>query len=344
MNNVSYGNASSFTFQASELLIGNIVLQIELSAGTYVLPPCWAHNLIDEIIVNYPGEQRRIFKGRSNFLQSIYECRHEERREEFIRLSGGPTQVTNPTANIVGFVHLNILNSSMDPERHDYFPIHLLSQNIEVQIKFKRSGDFVVSGAVPNIVNAKIRYERANVADPGHLKSKKTAHIMPLYTLVDRSYSFVGNATVPQDIRLDGLTESGETLSILYTVYPDTEVATNKNQLSGEKLSEIEVKLGDRNIVDSGNTQFNDIVAMWRNRNKLHYNLLGAEQHFYLIPFSEMSYRDQLSKKTYAVGAMIEYDQLKIQFISPAVAQKLNLMVFQRSLFTFHNGLGNFIK
>lgn len=344
LNNTGYGNAASFNFQASELLIGNVVLQMELAAGTYVLPPCWAANIIDEVIVHIPGVERRIFTGVSNFIQCIFECRHDERRNEFIRLCGGPTQITNPTNNIVGFLHLNVLTSSMDPEKHDYFPIHLLSQNIEIQIKFKRSSDFVVSGTAPAFVNAKIRYERANIGNPKHLKSKKAAHVVPLYTLTDYAYSFVGDPNTAKDIQLHGLTESGETLTVLYTVYPDTEIATNKNGLLGEKISNIEVKLGDRKIVDSSDTQFNDMVALWRNKNKLHYTLLGNEQHFYSIPFSEKSYRDQISEKCYAVGAMIEYDQLKIKFISPAVAQQLRLMVYQRSLLVFHNGLANYIK
>lgn len=342
LNGAGFGSTASFNFQNSEMFVKNIALQIELNAGTVVLPPAWAYQLIDEIIIQYPGSQRRIFSGTQNFIQTLYEARSEKKRAELIELAGGAAAVTNPGANVVGYTHLNVMTSSVDERRKNFFPMHLLSQNVEIQIRFKRAVDFFPSGTT-TISSVKVLFERANILDPKNLKHKNKPYVLQYYTVSDYQYGFIGNAN-GNAINIQGLTESGETQNILYTATLDSDIVTNKNSLNGLQLNKILVKLGDRDIVSSEDHKFNDLLHIWNCEEPLTYTLAGASQYFYNIPFSLLSYRDQLSMKKYAVGSMIEQDDLSIKFASAAASSQLRVFLYQKALYTFHNGLMSITK
>ena len=344
INGAGFGSTASFNFQNSEMFIKGIALEITLNSGTYIFQSGWAYNIIDQITVMYPGEQRRTFSGESNFLQCMYEARHDDKQKEVIILGGGPVNDVNPPAPITGFAHLNIMNSSLDDKRKSqFFPIHLLNGNVEILIKFKRESEFFISGST-TISSVKVRYERASVMDPSHLKQKKHPYVVPYYTMVDVDYRFTGQGVNQSSIRLDALTEDGESLNILYKVNRDSDIGTNKNHLFSVPLSKIRCKLGDRDIIESSDNNFQDLTLLWNNREKLEYNINNTLQPFYNIPLSLSSYRDQLANNKYSVGANIEYDQIRLLFASEAVASTLHVQLYQRTLMTFHNGLLSFIK
>jgi hypothetical protein len=344
LSNFNYGVQGHVTLTPGEIFVKNLCLKLELAAGTYTLPPAWGYNLIDDIRVNIPGSQRQDVSGRANFIVTMYEANSDSKRNDLISLAGGNADVVNPANNVVAYIHLNILTSSIDEQNQYWFPMHLLNQNVDIQIRFKRSADFIKAGTAPNFVNAELFYERCNVFDMNKLKSKKQVYVLPYRQLRDFEYSFTGVVNAPgASIRMDGLTEDGELDQVFVYTSVDTDRATNKNELTGAEMTNILAKLADREIV-RGDVDFHSILQLWDHKDQLKYTLGGATQRFYNLPFGAVPYKMQHKQRQYVNGADISQDDLKFSFTSAAVASKLYAIPMYKVLMTFHNGLMQHIR
>jgi hypothetical protein len=342
LTNFGFGQSGTFNLDPSELFMGNICLKIELDATTAVtLPPCWGYNIIDEIQLNVPGAQKEIMSGKTNFLLTVYECNSDSKRQSALNLgsSNNVTQYVNPGGSIIAYVHLNILCSSMDENQKTLFPIHLLNQNISCQIKFKRATDFVVAGATPTFVNVEALYERFSVYDHEKLKSKQEIVRIPYRLTRDFPYAFTGSTTAVASIRADGLTEDGELNNLFFTSNLDTEISTNKNSLQGDKLTNITVKLGDRNLL-SGDFDFQSLLQLWHKKDQMKYQL-ATEQRYYDCKISNMDYKDQLKYHIYTNGGDFSQEDIKFSFNSPNGASTFNVIAIYKNVMTFHRGLMN---
>ena len=344
LNNFGFGQSGNVTLTPGEILVKNICLKVVLASGTHTTPPAGGYNILDDIQVNIPGSQRQNIRGRSNFIVTMYESNSDSKRADLINLAGGPVDVVNPANNLVYYIHLNILTSSMDENNQQWFPMHLLNQNIDIQFRFKAASDFIKAGTAPAFVSAELFYERANLFDMNKLKSKKEVYPLLFRQIRDHEFTFTGSLTAPgASIRLDGMTEDGELDQIFVYTSIDSDRATNKNGLTGAVMQNILAKLADREIV-RGDVDFHSLLQLWDHKDQLKYTLAGTEQRYYNLPFGAVPYKRQLDQRTYVNGSDISQDDLRISFTSPAVASTLFVIPVYKVIKTFHNGLMQHIR
>jgi hypothetical protein len=344
LNNFGFSQSGNVTLPPGEIFVKNICLKVVLASGTYTTPPAGGYNLLDDIQVNIPGSQRQCVRGRSNFIVTMYEANSDSKRVDLINLAGGSVDVVNPANNVVYYIHLNILTSSMDEKCQQWYPLHLLNQNIDIQFKFKSATEFIKAGTAPAFISAELFYERANVFDMSKLKSKKSVYPILFRQIRDHEFVFNGSLTAPgPSIRLDGMTEDGELDQILIYTSIDSDRTTNKNGLTGAVMQNILAKLADREIV-RGDVDFHSLLQLWDHKDQLKYTLAGNQQRFYNLPFGAVPYKKQQQERTYINGSDISQDDLRISFTSTAVASILYVIPIYKVLHTFHNGLQQHVR
>ena len=336
-----FGQQAQVQLTPGEMFLGRIYLKMEFSfAGNCILPPCFGHQIIDQVQMNLPGSQRVFKSGDLIFLQNMYESNSDNKRNALIELAGGPVNINNPTGAFIVYILLPILTSSVDERRNYKYPIHLLNSNIDVQIRFKSAIDTVVTTpSNVTFVNAELLYERFNLYDPKMLKSKKEPYVLPYFEAREFFFSFVGDNINSQTIRVDGVTEDSETVDMLLQVELDTERSTNKNYLNGENVRNLIVKLADREIIRSEDDKFHRIMQLVCNKDELAYTLKGVKQRYFRVPFSPLPYKEQASSHKYVNGSDLSQDDIKINLITPAGASRLKVYTFKKKLITFYNGL-----
>jgi hypothetical protein len=324
-----------------EIFIGRIYLKMEfIFAGNCTLPPVFAHQIIERVHLNLPGSQPVFKSGDLIFIQNMYESNSDNKRNALIELAGGNANVVNPTGTLSLYVLLPILTSSVDERRNYKYPIHLLNNNIDIQIKFRNASDCVV--ATPTNVtfnNCELLYERFNLYDPKMLKSKRDVYVLPYYESREFFFSFTGDNVNSKTVRVDGVTEDSEIVDMLLQVELDAERGTNKNYLNGENIRNLITKLADREIVKSDDDKFHRILQLVCNKDELAYTLKGVKQRYFRVPFSPLPYKEQVSHNKYVNGSDLSQDDIKISFISPAGASRLKVYTFKKKLITFHNGI-----
>lgn len=336
-----FGQQGQVQLTNGEMFFGRCYLKMEFSfTGNCTLPPIFAHQCIDQVQVNQPGAQRVFKSGDLLFLQNMYESNSDSKRNALIELAGGTADIVNPTANLVVYILLPILTSSVDEQRNYKYPIHLLNSNLDIQIKWRAAADCVkATPANVNFVNAELYYERYNLFDPSMLKSKKEVYVLPYYEAREFVFSFTGDNVNAQTIRVDGVTEDAETTDMIIQVELDSERNTNKNYNTGLDIRNLQVRLADREIILSEDDKFHRILQLVCNKDELAYTVGGSKQRYFRIPFSPMPYKEQAKAHKYVNGADLSQDDIKIKFISAVGASRLKVYTFKKKLITFHNGL-----
>jgi hypothetical protein len=318
----SFGFGQQGYFQLNGQFIKNVVMQVKLAAGTYVLPNAWGANLIDEMRIREPGESERIVKGIHNTIVSLREVEKDDIRNAYVQQLG--TAATNPTSEAECFIVLNILHSSMNPYLSQYYPKYSCKDPIQVSVKFNTAALVLTSGTT-TISDVKIHFELGEFEDSASLSSKMLS-TDKLNKVIEKTYGYefipidnqaLNNGSVNRTIRIPTF-EVAEYDELVALVVLDSAVTTN-NYLYGQAVSNKQLLISTREIINErGN--YHNIKALMRYEKPLSYTLDSADRYIQVFDLAPHSYVHQNKSGIQHVGVVLSNETIILKFDTPTNA------------------------
>jgi hypothetical protein len=315
----SYGFGQQGYFQLNGQFIKNIVMQIKLAAGTYVVPNAWGANIIDELRIREPGESERIIKGIHNSILSLREIEKNDIRDAYVVQLG--SAATNPTAEVEAFIMLNILHSSMNPYLSQYYPKYATKDPIQVTVKFNTAALVLTSGTT-TISDVKIHFELGEYEDPKPLMSHLSMG-SKMGKIIEKTFGYeyipidnqpLNNGSVSRTIRIPTF-EVAEYDELVALVVLDTAVATN-NYLYGQTVSNKQLLISTREIINErGN--YHNIKALMRYEKPLSYSLDSASRYIQVFDLAPNSYVHQNKSGLLHAGVVLSNETIILKFDTP---------------------------
>lgn len=313
----TYGFGQQGYFQLNGSFLKNVVLQVKLSAGTYVVPNAWGANLIDEIRVKEVGENERVIKGIHNTMLSIREIEKDDSRAEYVSLLG--TAATNPTSEIECFIFLNILHSSINPYLSQFYPQYKTASPVQVTIRFNPAV-LVLSSGTATMSDVKVHFELGEFADPSRaLKNNEEGMHETTYgyepILIDNQS--LNNGAVARTIRLPSF-EVSEYDELIAMVVLDSALTTN-NYLYGQQIDTKELLISTREIIkEHGN--YHKIKSLMKYEKPLYFALDSANRFIHTFDLAPLSYVQQNKSGIHYSGVVLANETIIIKFNTPTNA------------------------
>lgn len=315
----SYGFGQQGYFQLNGQFIKNVVMQIKLAAGTYVVPNGWGANIIDELRVREPGESERVIKGIHNTILSLREVEKDDIRDGYITQLG--TAATNPTSEVEAFIVLNVLHSSMNPYLAQYYPKYACKDPVQITVKFNTAALVLTSGTT-TISDVKIHFELGEFEDAKSL-SVPMMHENKMNKVIEKTYGYeyiaidnqpLNNGSVSRTIRIPTF-EVAEYDEIVALVVLDTAVASN-NYLYGQSIKNKELLISTREIINErGN--YHNIKSLMRYEKPLSYSLDSATRYIQVFDLAPNSYVHQNKCGIQHVGVVLSNETIILKFDTP---------------------------
>lgn len=315
----TYGFGQQGYFQLNGQFIKNIVMQVKLAAGTYVVPNAWGANIIDELRVREPGESERVIKGIHNTILSLREVEKNDIRDAYVSQLG--VAATNPTAEVEAFIMLNILHSSMNPFLSQYYPKYSCKDPVQVTVKFNTAALVLTSGTT-TISDIKIHFELGEFENSKSLMASLMSE-NKMNKIVERTFGYeyiaidnqaLNNGSVNRTIRIPTF-EVAEYDELVALVVLDTAVASN-NYLYGQSIKNKELLISTREIINErGN--YHNIKALMRYEKPLSYSLDSASRYIQVFDLAPNSYVHQNKSGLLHTGVVLSNETIILKFDTP---------------------------
>lgn len=331
----TYGFNTQGYFQLHGNFLKNIILQVKLSAGTFVAPNGWGANIIQEIRVKEPGESEKVITGLDNTILSLREIEKDDIRAEYVSLLG--TAATNPVAEVEAFIFLNILHSSINPYLSQFYPAYKTNNPIQVTIKFNPASLVLTSGTT-TMSDVKVHYELGEYANNSVALIKNEPGQVEMtygYEVVQIDNQSLSNGSVNRTIKLPTF-EVSEYDELVCMVVLDSAVASN-NYLWGQAISEKELLISSREVVrEHGN--YHKIKQIMRYEKPLSYSLDSATRYIHVFDLATTPYVQQNKSGLHHAGVALANESVIIKFNTPTNANSTCFIYAVRKVLRMFDG------
>lgn len=307
----SFGGRGELTFSGD--YIKNIVLQVKLPAGTYVVENGWGAKILKTIRVRECGAPEYIYDGIHNAMISLRELEKDDIRDEYVNLLGAAT--TNPTTDITAFIFINILHSSINSGLAQFYPNYHARDNVAVSFEFESMSNVLTSGTT-TLGDVIVHYEVGEFHNkPPTDKMHKEMTFGFEYVRIDDQ--LLTNGSVNRTIQLPSF-EVSEYDELVMMVVLEASI-TAKNYLYGIDIKNKNLTLSNREIIKEEG-DYHKIKSIMNYEKPITFNLSGSSRHLHVFELAPISYVKQIKSGVNHQGVKLSNETVILKFDTATTA------------------------
>ena len=303
-------------------LIRNLILEVTIAAGTYVLPDAWGAKILESIEITEPGASKYRIKGADNILLSFRELERTESINNYLKILGGT--VTNPSDPVKCYILINVLHSSVNPQLAQFYP-HGRRNSVPISLtfNFNKAEQVFNSGSAAlgpvRLITEVGQYENSMSA------SKSLANETYGYEVTEISSIKLTNSNNLRQVQLPTVA-AGEYEELIYTVVLESDFANN-NFLYGLPVSNIIARIGSDEIINENN-DLHRIKNLIEKNKDFKYTLASAERSLHVLDLAPLPYVKQIAHGILHNGVRLHLDTFAIDFHTPTTTADCRLIIF----------------